>query len=94
MVQYEQGRIEQSPSHGWWRLSTLSSLIGGGLMSLTGIALLSVLNEAEFEIVDPIGIAAMLLLAIELPTLYVSERRWFGRLAKIGFGFWPPGESS
>jgi hypothetical protein len=91
MNQYEQQQIEQPTSHGWRRLSTLSSLIGGGLMTVTGLALLSVLNEAEFEIVDPIGIAAMILLAVALPALYVTERHWFSRLAKISFGFMAAG---
>lgn len=86
MTTYAQQQIEQHTSRRWWRLSTLSGLIGGGLMVITGIALLSVLNEAEFEVVDPVGIAAMLLLAIALPALYMSERHWFGRLGKIGFG--------
>jgi hypothetical protein len=86
MNQYEQQQIEQPTSRGWWRLSTLSALIGGILMTITGIALLSVLTVAEFVVIDPIGITAMVLLAVALPALYVSERHWFGRLAKTGFG--------
>ncbi|WP_227354377.1 hypothetical protein [Haladaptatus salinisoli] len=55
-------------------------------MTIAGLALLSVLNEAEFGIVDPLGAVATILLALALSTLYASERRWFGRLAKVGFG--------
>jgi hypothetical protein len=67
------------------RVSTLSGLAGGVLMTVTGLALLTVLNEAEFEIVEPLGAVAMLLLALALPALYASERHWFGRLASVGF---------
>jgi hypothetical protein len=66
------------------RVSILSGFLGGVLMTITGLALLSVLNEAEYMIIDPLGAVAMILLA--LPALYVSERHWFGRLAMIGFG--------
>ncbi len=68
------------------RISILSGLIGGVSMILTGIALLSVLNEAEFEIVEPFGAFAMALLSLALPALYIAERSWFGRLAKSGYG--------
>ncbi len=68
------------------RVSILSGLLGGVLMAITGLALLSVLNEAEFVIVEPLGAVAMILLALALPALYVTERHWFGRLATVGFG--------
>lgn len=68
------------------RTSTISGLVGGVLMTLTGLALLTVLNEAEFAIVEPLGAVAMVLLALGLPALYKSERHWFGRLATAGFG--------
>lgn len=68
------------------RISVLSGLVGGVLLAVTGLALLSVLNEAEFVIVEPVGTVAMVLLALALPALYVSERHWFGRLAVAGFG--------
>jgi len=68
------------------RLSTLAGLVGGAMMAVTGLALLSVLNESEFEYVEPFGTVAMIVLALALPALYVSERGWFGRLATAGFG--------
>lgn len=67
------------------RPSALSALVGGGLLVITGLALLSVLNEAEFEIVSPIGIVASILIALGLPAFYASEHGWFGRLATAGF---------
>lgn len=82
MTQYEQ----RSAASGWMRISILSGLTGGVSMILTGIALLSVLSEAEFEIVEPFGAFAMVLLSIALPALYITERSWFGRLAKSGYG--------
>ncbi|MFC6835163.1 hypothetical protein [Halomarina ordinaria] len=66
-------------------MSTLGGLVGGILMALTGLALLSVLNEAEFVVVEPVGWFAMVLLALALPALYASERDWFGWPGKIGF---------
>ena len=55
-------------------------------MALTGVALLSVLDESEFVVVEPVAALAMVLLALALPALYASERRWFGRSATIAFG--------
>jgi hypothetical protein len=86
MTQYGQQRVEQPISRQWMRASTLSGLAGGILMTVTGLALLTVLNEAEFEVVEPLGAVAMLLLALALPALYASERHWFGRLASVGYG--------
>lgn len=89
MTRYEGHRRTKrttSPASGWRRLSALGALIGGGLMVLVGVALLSVLNEAEFAVIDPLGTIAMILLAIGLPAFYLSERHWFGTLATVGFG--------
>ncbi len=85
MMQYEQQRIEQSPTRRWMRGSTFSGLLGGGLTVIIGLALLTVLNSAEFTIIEPVSILAMFLLAFALPALYVSERHWFGRLGTGGF---------
>jgi len=82
MAQHEQ----RSALGGWMRISILSGLIGGVCLILTGVALLSVLSEAEFEIVEPFGAFAMVLLSVALPSLYVTERSWFGRLATSGYG--------
>ncbi len=84
MAHYERRRIER-PTTRWLRVSTLGGLVGGILMALTGLALLSVLNEAEFVVVEPVGWFAMVLLALALPALYASERDWFGWPGKIGF---------
>lgn len=73
------------------RIGATSALIGGGLLALIGVALHSVLNEAQFEVVDPLGVIAMALLALGLPALYLSEHRWFGTLAKAGFGMMAAG---
>lgn len=87
MTEYEHQQVERSTADRWTRISTASGLLGGVLMALTGLALLSLLNEAEFVIVEPLGAVAMILLALALPALYLSERPWFGRLAKGGFAF-------
>lgn len=86
MVQYRQTRTVGVINDRWMRISTMSALIGGGLMALLGIALLSTLRDAAPAIVDPLGAIAMILLALGLPALYFSERHWFGPLAKVGFG--------
>ncbi|MFC6939846.1 hypothetical protein ACFQE8_07680 [Salinirubellus sp. GCM10025818] len=86
MTQYEVRDIEEPTTGRWMRASALAGLVGGAMMAVTGLALLSVLNEAEFEYVEPFGTVAMLVLALALPALYASERGWFGRLATVGFG--------
>jgi tryptophan-rich sensory protein len=86
MTQNEYQQIAKPTANRWKQISILSALVGGVLMALTGVALLSVLNEAEFVIVEPLGAVAMILLALALPALYTNERHWFGRLGKIGFG--------
>ena len=70
----------------WMRIGTIGALIGGGLLALIGVALHSVLNEAQFAVVDPLGMIAIALLALGLPALYLSEHRWFDTLAKAGYG--------
>lgn len=86
MTQYEVGEVAQPVAERWMRTSALAGLVGGAMMTVTGLALLSVLNEAEFEYVEPFGTVAMFVLALALPALYASERGWFGRLATVGFG--------
>ena len=86
MTQYEVRGVERATSGRWMRVSVLAGLVGGVMMTVTGLALLSVLNETEFEYVEPFGTVAMLVLALALPALYASERGWFGRLATVGFG--------
>lgn len=85
MVQYESTLEERPTPQQRMRLSAISTLVGGGLLMITGIALLSVLTEAEFAFVSPIGIIASILIALGLPAFYASEHRWFGRLAIAGF---------
>ena len=86
MTQYEHQQLGQPTATRWMRISIVSGLVGGILMALTGLALLSVLSEAEFVIVEPLGAIAMILLALAIPAFYASERHWFGRLATAGFG--------
>lgn len=91
MVQYRQKWITGITDDRWVRISTLSALSGGVLLAFIGIALHSVLNEAQFAVVDPLGVVAMILLALGLPMLYLSERHWFGSLAKGSFGLMAAG---
>lgn len=86
MTQDEHGSIGQTTTGRWLRISTLAGLVGGVMMTVTGLALLTVLSEAEFEYVEPFGTVAAVLLALGLPALYASERGWLGRLATVGFG--------
>ena len=86
MTQYERGAMHSPTAGRWTRASVLGGLVGGAFMTATGLALLTVLSEAEFEYVEPFGTLAAVLLALGLPALYASERGWFGRLATAGFG--------
>lgn len=86
MTQYEVRGVERTTTGLWMPVSTLAGLVGGAMITVTGLALLSVLSEAEFEYVEPFGTIAMLVLVLALPALYASERGWFGRLATVGFG--------
>lgn len=86
MTQYERQGIERSTAAPWTRLSVLSGIVGGALLTLVSLALFTVLNEAEFAVVEPLGALAVVLLALALPALYARERGWFGRLATVGFG--------
>lgn len=89
MSQYthHEGRQHSSPiaGSGWRNASAISAIVGGGLLLSVGLALFTVLEEAEFAIVDPLGAIAFLLMTLGLPALYLSEREWFARLATIGF---------
>lgn len=73
------------------RIGATSALIGGGLLALSGAAMHSVLSAEQSTMAAPFLVAAMLLLVAGLPALYVSERRWFGTLAKAGFGLMAAG---
>jgi len=86
MTRYERGAMYSPTAGRWTRASVLGGLVGGAFMTATGLALLTVLSEAEFEYVEPFGTLAAVLLALGLPALYASERGWFGRLATLGFG--------
>jgi hypothetical protein len=86
MAHYERRRIDRPVTGRWRQVSILSGLVGGVVLVFVGLALLSVLNEAEFAIIDPLGALAMILLTLALPALYASERHWFGRFATVGFG--------
>ncbi|MFC7154148.1 hypothetical protein ACFQPA_01590 [Halomarina halobia] len=45
-------------------MSVLSGLLGGALLTITGLTLLTVPNEAAAAVVDPLGAAAMILLRL------------------------------
>lgn len=66
MVEYKQKRIIGITDDRWVRISTLSALTGGVLLALIGVALHSVLNEAQFAIVDPLGVVAMILSSLSV----------------------------
>ncbi len=70
----------------WMRISTVSALLGGGLLALSGVAMHSVLSVEQSTVAAPFLAAAMLLLVAGLPALHLSERHWFDTLAKAGFG--------
>lgn len=89
--QHQQARRTTTSNPGWMRVSATSALIGGGLTAFVGLVLHSVLNEAEFAIIDSLGSIALILLALGLPALYLSERHWFGSLATAGFGLMATG---
>lgn len=70
---------------GWIRISLISGLIGGVILIIGALAMLSVPNEAESDIVERIAAFGMIFLMFALPGLYASERSWFGRFATAGF---------
>lgn len=67
------------------QLSTLSEIVGGVLVSAVGLALFTVLNEQEFEIIGPFGVLGFILLVVGLPAYYWSGQYRFGRLARGSF---------
>lgn len=85
MTQYEVQGVERATTGRWMRPSALAGLVGGGVLIVAALAMLSVPNEAESVIVEQIAAFGMLLLVFALPGLYASERGWFGRLAAVGF---------
>ena len=85
MTQYEVRETEKPTTGRWMRASVLSAFLGGGLLIVGALAMFSVPNEAESDIVERIAALGMLLLVLALPALYASERGWFDRLATVGF---------
>ncbi|WP_277555981.1 hypothetical protein [Halobaculum limi] len=63
------------------QLSTLSEIAGGILVAASGLALFTVLNEREFEIVSPFAVLGFFLLVFGLPAYYWSGHHRVGRLA-------------
>lgn len=86
MVEYERRRMADVEMGGWMRIGAMGGLVGGVLLALLGVAIHSGLSDAQWAIVNPLGALAMILLAVGLPVLYLSERHWFGTLARVGFG--------
>lgn len=60
--------------------------MGGGLTAVIYLYVFTVLNPQEFALIEPPAILAGILLALALPAYYLRERRWFGRVAQLGFG--------
>ncbi|WP_336339436.1 hypothetical protein [Haloarcula brevis] len=84
----EQAQTRHSETAGigrWQRASILSEIVGGALVGLSGLALFSVLNEREFEILTPFAVTGFFLLVFGLWAYYKREHNWFGRLAKPAF---------
>ncbi|QCJ45912.1 hypothetical protein [Haloprofundus sp. MHR1] len=90
MVTYETEEVGQygkttSTDGRFWQLSALAAILGGLLVVGVGLALFTVLNEAEFVYADPLGAIGFLLILVGLPAFYLHERDWFGRVAKLTF---------
>ncbi|WP_224448682.1 hypothetical protein [Haloprofundus salilacus] len=90
MVTYETeevGQYEKTTSMDgrFWQLSALAAILGGVLVAGVGLALFTVLNEAEFVYADPLGAIGFLLIMAGLPAFYLRERDWFGRVAQLTF---------
>ncbi|MDS0292969.1 hypothetical protein [Halogeometricum luteum] len=86
MGEYEQRRTADVQTGRWMRISATGGLVGGVLLALLGVATHLGLSDAQWAVVNPLGAIAMVLLAVGLPALYLSERHWFGTLARVGFG--------
>lgn len=86
MVQHEQQQIESADHRIWMRLSMVSALLGGVLITGCSLYMLTVLTVREFTMMEPFGVLGSILLALGLPAYYASERRWFGRAATVSFG--------
>jgi hypothetical protein len=81
-----QNRKSETTNNGrWHQVSTLSELVGGALVAVSGLALFTVLNEREFEIVSPFAVAGFFLLVVGLWAYYKSERAWFGQFGKLSY---------
>jgi hypothetical protein len=81
----QRGEIGEPRRSRLLQVSTLSEIVGGVLVAAVGLALFTVLNEQEFEIVSPLGVLGFTLLAIGLPAYYWSGQYRFGRLARGSF---------
>jgi hypothetical protein len=66
-------------------MSVISEIVGGALVALSGLALFTVLDEREFEILAPFAVVGFFLLVIGLWAYYDREHTWFGRLAETSF---------
>lgn len=86
MVQVENQQLATVDNRRWTGVGAISGLIGSTLLAIIAIALHTSLTEAQYAIVNPVGAVAMVLMAFALPVLYLSERHWFGSLARVGFG--------
>jgi hypothetical protein len=87
-IEREEGqnrKSETTNSSRWHQISILSELVGGALVAVSGLALFTVLNEREFEIVSPFAVTGFFLLVVGLWAYYKSERVWFGQLGKLSF---------
>ncbi|MFC5279036.1 hypothetical protein ACFPM1_09750 [Halorubrum rubrum] len=81
-----QNKKSETANNGrWHQVSILGELVGGALVAVSGLALFTVLNEREFEIVSPFAVAGFFLLVVGLWAYYRSERTWFGRLGKLSY---------
>ncbi|MFC6864126.1 hypothetical protein ACFQGE_11745 [Halomicroarcula sp. GCM10025817] len=69
----------------WQRLSIGSEIVGGALVALSGLALFSVLNEREFELLAPFAVAGFFLLVFGLWAYHERQQDWFGRPSRVSF---------
>lgn len=86
MARYHQEEVESTGRPDWIRWSAIGAMVGGW-GSDGGDQPVPVHRSElqEFELVEPPAILGGILLALALPAYYLSERRWFGRLARVGF---------
>ncbi|AUV82002.1 hypothetical protein C2R22_10360 [Salinigranum rubrum] len=85
MIQYETQETRHGGQARWIRFGTANGLLGGVLLAVLGLVIHTGLTDAQFEVANPLGAVAMVLLVAALPVFYLHERHWFGRLATAGF---------